>query len=1033
MKKAILQPAFPESLVSMAHMAPIASRAVHVFTAFLAFLAFIISMALLSCVCPDNTVYANSPPLIMKGDTAFPISSENIKLESEVIKIHYGTSENHGLLGHEIEVIFNFHNTGFETDLDIGFPNVASYAQKLRDFEVYDYPSMTPYETEIKEGGTLPEHGLYYYNYMYTWKMHFEENERKSIYVRYKFESEQWGADYILVTGALWKDRIDKIDVYVDFPEPAAFSQITASPLNYYYNGQGIEWHFENIEPDFNLFVGLVDLPAFYGKKDEYFKPRWNDPRDTYRWDDYFYYIDLFYSYGDMGRTSIAHNEDIDYVRKTIERLKDTNQLVINEIYARHGYDFKTGEWEKIFEDTGWYEPDPGFTPAKFNSMEHAIIAYICNFNKTIITDGTDEELINSINEFHEKYNGKDIFYREMTYPYYQYTYGLVSSEKERIKGIDEANGPFHDQDGLHIYVREKPYNKPDGEASGDYTAIMGKPAIKTLDIPGERKIELHENGIYVREGNADPRCIFRYQTYLKAEDLEKGNYPGYMQPLETIPQINDDIIASPAGNYVLAGMNYELDEFTNLVENSVYVISVSDGSAFKIGKGDLDDFITWWSPSENIVCWQNVKNEPGKLKIYNIPGRRFLEINLPHEGIIVKKGEFYPARMFFNLRNMEISDLVAKDDGKIIAQVKDKIYYININSETREAKSIYGVLTAVYDDSIYFYKGSDICMARLDEFKPERINSLEHSIWKSKKAADNLLFYYGGAFNLSVFNTLDKRIYWYRIDDYQGIIKPSPEGSRLFIYRDYYSPFTSYDRVREALIHAYGLKGRSRIVVDGADDSAEWLDNNRLLIHIYEETSNPDKKHILSYIYEVETGERHMTNINIDSFTSRVVNEFRTASGSLTYEARKPYSKLKEELKKNAWTTSETTTVYTDNRLLYTRDEVLSKGLLVGLLEEGAEASKVCYFTGDNVLYTGWIRNSDFATDMKLAEPAQGFIYNAKIYEFEEEEPKAVFEDCSSQVRILGRKPGWVYINAVDRIFGWVREEEVKFGFFAD
>jgi hypothetical protein len=777
------------------------------------------------------------------------------------------------------------------------------------------------------------------------------------------------------------------------------------------------------------------------------------------------------------------------------------NELpVINEIYARHGYDFKSKEWEKIFEDTGWYEPDPGFTPGKFNSMEHTIITYICSFNKTIIIDGTDEELLDSINQFHEKYNGKDIFYHEMTYPYYQYTYGLVSSEKERVKSIDEANGPFYSLDGQSIYFKDKmdiepgdepgsetnvkqvgkadsktigeptgkpigesdsepnskpgakPGSEPDstldsklndepygdespGETSGnrDQSAAAGNPAIKILDIPGERKIELHENGIFVREGNADPRCIFRYQTFLKAEDLEKRNYPDYLQPLETIPQINDDIIASPMGNYVLAGTNYELDEFTKLVENSVYVISVSDGFAFKIGKGDLDDFITWWSPSENIICWQDIKKEPDKLKIYNIPERKFIEIDLPHDGIMVKRDEFYPARMFFDLRNTEISGLVAKDDGKIIVQVKDKIYYININSETREAKSVYGVLTTVYDDSIYFYKGNDICKACFDEFKPERINSLEHSIWKSKKITGNLHFYYGGAFNLSVFNILDKRIYWYRIDDYQGIIKPSPDGSRLFIYRDYYSPFASYDRVKEAVILAYGLKGKGRIVVDEADDTAEWLDNNRLLINIYEESNAPGKKHILSYIYEVGTGERHMTNININSFTSRVVNEFRMASGTLTYESRKPYSRLRGELKRNAYTTSENTIVYTDNRLLYTRDDVLLKGSMVGVLEEGEESSKVCYFTKDNTLYSGWIRNADFTSDIRSAEPTQGFIYNAKIYEFDKEEPKIVFEDCSSQARILCKKPGWVYINAADRIFGWVREEEVRFGFFID
>ncbi|HHV96604.1 MAG TPA: YARHG domain-containing protein [Clostridiaceae bacterium] len=251
------------------------------------------------------------------------------------------------------------------------------------------------------------------------------------------------GADYILITGALWKDRIDKIDVYVDFPEPAAFLQITAFPLNCYYNGQGIEWHFENIEPDFNLFVGLIDIPAFYGKEDEYFKPRWNDPSDTYRWDDYFYYIDLFYSTDEVGRIPLVHNKDIDYIRKTIDWIRDTNQFIINEIYARHGYDFKTSKWEKIFEEAGWYKCDPEFTPGKFNSMEHAIIAYINHFNKTIITDGSDEDLIDSINRFHEKYNGKDILRDGMIYPYYNYTYTLVSYEKERINSINESNRSF--------------------------------------------------------------------------------------------------------------------------------------------------------------------------------------------------------------------------------------------------------------------------------------------------------------------------------------------------------------------------------------------------------------------------------------------------------------------------------------------------------------------------------------------------------------------------------------------------------------
>ena len=39
-------------------------------------------------------------------------------------------------------------------------------------------------------------------------------------------------------TGALWKDKIGSIDIYVDFPEKAAYPEITASPSGYRYNGK---------------------------------------------------------------------------------------------------------------------------------------------------------------------------------------------------------------------------------------------------------------------------------------------------------------------------------------------------------------------------------------------------------------------------------------------------------------------------------------------------------------------------------------------------------------------------------------------------------------------------------------------------------------------------------------------------------------------------------------------------------------------------------------------------------------------------
>lgn len=993
------------------------------------FLVFILILYL-----NPNTLRANSPPLVMHGDTAFPINSDNIRLESEVIKIHYGASSsvyshlNDVLVGHEIEVIFNFYNTGPDAEIDIGFPNTANYGEKLRNFQAFDYPSMIPYETEIKVGGSLPEHDEYFYNSMYVWKMHFKEGEKKSVYVKYEFESHGFGADYILVTGALWKNRIDKIDVYVDFPKPAAYAQIVASPGDYHYNGEGIEWHFENIEPDFNLFVGLLDFPDYYektdyymkkdylGKNHEYYKPRVHNPLDTYKWDDYFYFIDLLVSYEYTGSYPLYLSDDIEYVRETVSRIKDTNQFVINEIYARHGYDFETKEWEEIFEEAEWYVHNSEFSPDEFNYMEQTTIAYIKCFERTVVTDGSDEQLLQSLKEFHEKYNGNDMcYYAGDVYPYYQYTYELVSKEKERVIWIDEIN-----EECINEWRDER--ESVNISASGD---DRNSEPLEVFDLPDDRQLELHNNGIFVRD-NENTRCIFKYRTFWQTTG--GGAAFDYRKPLSTYPQIYDRISASPSGKYLITGINYQLDEISDIVGNRLYIIPIDDNSGSKSCislRGDFDDFNIWWSPSENIICWQNVKKEPNKLVIHNMLEDNSKECELPYD---------------------RITSFYATDDGKIVLQMRDTIYYINSsigddakdetdgNDNVNENIAIYstkGNITAVLDEGIYFYRcsdrSSDIYYTTCDEIEPIKINKVDHSIWKSKTYSDNLHLYYGGAYNLSVFNVMSNKLNSYKFDDYHGQIKPSPEGDRLFIYRNYENP-TAGKQIRGAIVLIAGEA--EAIIIDGADNTTEWLDNDNLLVKVYNEKYTPELPPIAEYRYNVITKERVLIDADIESFTSRAVNEFRTGGENLTYESRKRYSQLKNELEANAFTILENTVVYGDNGLLYQQNIIPYKGSLIGILEKGVEGSKVCYFNDNNFLRTGWIRNTDYSTDVNFVELTQGFIYDAVVYEFDGEKPRKIFDSCSSQVRILEKKPGWVYINAVDRIFGWVEEGEIKFGF---
>jgi hypothetical protein len=59
-----------------------------------------------------------------------------------------------------------------------------------------------------------------------------------------------------------------------------------------------------------------------------------------------------------------------DLQNKTLEELK----LLRNEIYARHGYIFKSKELFEYFRKQDWYKPDPNFTETMFSEEEKEMI-----------------------------------------------------------------------------------------------------------------------------------------------------------------------------------------------------------------------------------------------------------------------------------------------------------------------------------------------------------------------------------------------------------------------------------------------------------------------------------------------------------------------------------------------------------------------------------------------------------------------------------------------------------------------------------
>ena len=63
------------------------------------------------------------------------------------------------------------------------------------------------------------------------------------------------------------------------------------------------------------------------------------------------------------------------YSKKQVEAIR-------NEIYARHGYVFKTDEWSSYFNQRSWYSPNPNYSDSWLSSVERSNIDVIVQYEK---------------------------------------------------------------------------------------------------------------------------------------------------------------------------------------------------------------------------------------------------------------------------------------------------------------------------------------------------------------------------------------------------------------------------------------------------------------------------------------------------------------------------------------------------------------------------------------------------------------------------------------------------------------------------
>jgi len=201
------------------------------------------------------------------GATVFPISNDQIQMLHEEVVCNGGYKW-------VIEMTATYKNFGPATTVQMGFPFKQQLPEES-DNSRNDY--FDPRFKTFIDGKSIPvtpkrsrEHPeLKHINYpsAYTFEVHFDENEEKTIrhtYTAGGFSSSigDYHFSYILMTGALWKDKIDRIDVEMRIAPSIGYDIVSPPEHSCRFDEKlhqiVLSWTYTDLEPDFNIEVGRL-------------------------------------------------------------------------------------------------------------------------------------------------------------------------------------------------------------------------------------------------------------------------------------------------------------------------------------------------------------------------------------------------------------------------------------------------------------------------------------------------------------------------------------------------------------------------------------------------------------------------------------------------------------------------------------------------------------------------------------------------------------------------------------------------------
>lgn len=237
---------------------------------------FLFILLLFSCLLFSD----DAPVLPVQSGNVIPVNNDDIQLKDEQIDIYLNRKS------YDVEVNYTFVNRGNKQEVIMGFPNKTSsaYTKTIQGFRAYDGSRELKIFRKDKETSKNSENEQWVGKEFYEcFKITFNKGEVKKIKNRYSQEygTNYYGSfrlvEYILKTGALWKDKIEdiKVVIHVNIPqhelekktfyfynsetakwEPSIF-ELKIYPNEYQWNGKEIFMNFKNIEPDFDIRLEL--------------------------------------------------------------------------------------------------------------------------------------------------------------------------------------------------------------------------------------------------------------------------------------------------------------------------------------------------------------------------------------------------------------------------------------------------------------------------------------------------------------------------------------------------------------------------------------------------------------------------------------------------------------------------------------------------------------------------------------------------------------------------------------------------------